>query len=64
MKIGDRVRIVRPDYSKHRAGDEGVISDHYWSDEDMDCFGVTLDEHDNPDDQGWAYLTKEIKVIV
>lgn len=69
MKIGDRVRIVVPDYQNHRVGDDGVITDHYWSDADVSCFGVSLDDHENPNievvgvDQGWAYTTEEIEVI-
>lgn len=70
MKIGDRVRIVTPDFTNHEFGDEGVIYNIFWKDDDVDCFGVKLDYRPDPyandptgPDEGWAYLSTEIEVI-
>lgn len=69
MKIGDRVRVIKPDFSKHNVGDEGVITDFFWQCGEVECFGVMLDNHNNPyhdedgPDEGWAYTSLEIEVI-
>lgn len=69
MKIGDRVKLLHVRYPAmgQQVGDEGFISNEYWTDDTGTCFGVTLDRDLRAGiyvgDMDWAYLCYQLEVI-
>lgn len=66
MKIGDRIRITRPDFSAHEVGDLGTIHVMYWADHETKMFGVELDNRAPSNSEGdglWAYSDEEMEVV-